>query len=352
MIKELKLDPSWYEAKPWIYWLDFLASATAGYGSWALALKAQSTAVEYGLLVVTIFAGYRAAFFMHEIVHEAHHWRVFKWLWNGAIGIPLGIPSLFNRLVHEEHHSVGKFGTAIDPQYNPISLNGYANVLQYFGTAFWEPILPVVRYLIIFPLSLIIPGFRDKVERQYSIATMLRPDYKRGPLNRSEKRELYFVETMGFIAWSRTLIFLSIGTLPLRLIPEWIFVSFGITLLHQLRTCVAHLYLRPLSSSPSSWKQQAADAIDLEGGILAPLIAPLGSRFHGTHHLFPEVPYHNLGALHRRLKAEPATLHGQVLAITYFPSFSSAFLALFTRIREIRYSPAARVLRQSTSAEY
>ena len=34
------------------------------------------------------------------------------------------------------------------------------------------------------------------------------------------------------------------------------------------------------------------------------LWGPTGTRYHATHHLFPSLPYHNLGIAHRRLMAE------------------------------------------------
>jgi len=37
--------------------------------------------------------------------------------------------------------------------------------------------------------------------------------------------------------------------------------------------------------------------------LLPALWAPVGLRYHALHHLLPSVPYHNLGAAHRRLTA-------------------------------------------------
>jgi fatty acid desaturase len=36
----------------------------------------------------------------------------------------------------------------------------------------------------------------------------------------------------------------------------------------------------------------------------AELWAPVGLRYHALHHLFPSLPYHNLGKAHRRLMRE------------------------------------------------
>ena len=41
-------------------------------------------------------------------------------------------------------------------------------------------------------------------------------------------------------------------------------------------------------------------------GTLPELWAPVGLRYHATHHLLPGLPYHALGEAHRRLAAKLA----------------------------------------------
>ena len=42
--------------------------------------------------------------------------------------------------------------------------------------------------------------------------------------------------------------------------------------------------------------------VDVPGNLfITALWAPVGLRYHATHHLFPSLPYHNLGKAHRRL---------------------------------------------------
>jgi fatty acid desaturase len=333
----LKLEnPEWYEPKRWLYWMDFLASTALGYGLWATAWYASNPWLSTALLLTAVPALYRAAFFMHEIVHQGGNWKAFKWTWNCLVGIPLGVPSFFNELVHDEHHQVGNFGTAGDPQYRPLSLTGFPVLLQYFGTAFWGPLVPVIRYLLLFPISLAFPRFRETVETRFSVATMMRPDYQRHGLDAGEKRELLRVELIGFGIWSLVLAVISLRGLPLKLGAEWCVISGGLILFHQLRTCIAHLYLRPLDSRPSTLAQQAADSIDISGGVLASLVAPLGSRYHGTHHLFPEVPYHRLGRLHLHLRDSAARERLGVPKVTVYPSFTHALLALLRRVESRR----------------
>ena len=51
-----------------------------------------------------------------------------------------------------------------------------------------------------------------------------------------------------------------------------------------------------------SYPKQMLDSVNIPGNRwMTPLWAPVGLRFHATHHLFPDLPYHELGEAHRRL---------------------------------------------------
>ena len=50
------------------------------------------------------------------------------------------------------------------------------------------------------------------------------------------------------------------------------------------------------------YAEQYLDSVNIPGnGLITPLWAPVGLRYHATHHLFPSLPYHALGKAHRRL---------------------------------------------------
>ena len=72
------------------------------------------------------------------------------------------------------------------------------------------------------------------------------------------------------------------------------------TFLNQVRTAVAHRWdndgevMAPLD--------QFLDSVNVPPPALLPFLwAPVGLRYHALHHLMPRLPYHNLGAAHRRL---------------------------------------------------
>ena len=47
------------------------------------------------------------------------------------------------------------------------------------------------------------------------------------------------------------------------------------------------------------------DSVNISGGSwIDALLAPVGLRYHALHHLLPTVPYHSLGAIHRRMLSE------------------------------------------------
>jgi Fatty acid desaturase. len=92
-----------------------------------------------------------------------------------------------------------------------------------------------------------------------------------------------------------------LGVLPWRALGFWyLVVSTGLAL-NALRTLAAHRY-RNHARTPMSISEQFLDSVDVPGQRwLTGLWAPVGLRYHATHHLFPGMPYHNLGTAYRRL---------------------------------------------------
>ena len=101
----------------------------------------------------------------------------------------------------------------------------------------------------------------------------------------------------GIIAWRDVAIFLAVAA--------------GVMLLNQVRTLVAHLWEN--DGDPMSVTAQFLDSVNVPPpGPLAEIWAPVGLRYHATHHLLPGLPYHALPAAHRRLAAllgEGSTYH-------------------------------------------
>jgi fatty acid desaturase len=71
--------------------------------------------------------------------------------------------------------------------------------------------------------------------------------------------------------------------------------------LNSLRTLTAHAY-RNTGNHKMGFAEQYLDSINIPGNLfITALWAPVGLRYHATHHLFMSLPYHNLGKAQRRL---------------------------------------------------
>ncbi len=94
------------------------------------------------------------------------------------------------------------------------------------------------------------------------------------------------------------------GLLPIAVPLVWYATTVFILFLNSLRTLAAHAYR--YSGDPTvSRTEEFLDSVNVPGNpFFTPLWAPVGLRFHATHHLFPATPYHNLQKLHEALARE------------------------------------------------
>jgi fatty acid desaturase len=95
--------------------------------------------------------------------------------------------------------------------------------------------------------------------------------------------------------------FAASGIIPVRALGIWYLLELSVFLLNSVRTLAAHRYRNPGTRS-MAFADQFLDSVNVTGHpLITPLWAPVGLRFHATHHLFPAIPYHALGEAHRRL---------------------------------------------------
>jgi fatty acid desaturase len=87
--------------------------------------------------------------------------------------------------------------------------------------------------------------------------------------------------------------------------PLWLqayLVSIGLLILNNIRTLGAHRFNG--DGGELSFQEQLLDSCDYPyRPWITELWGPIGTRYHATHHLFPSIPYHNLGKAHRALMA-------------------------------------------------
>ncbi|UYY59526.1 fatty acid desaturase family protein [Sphingomonas sp. S2-65] len=291
-----------HKPRPAIFWGDMIGSALLGYGGLAIAATASSTGLAIAAAIVSMLALYRAAMFIHEISHMKHSSVPgFRLGWNLLVGVPLMVPSFMYEGVHNLHHARTRYGTVDDPEYLPLALMKPHTLPLFVLVALLAPIGLLLRYAVLTPLSLIVPGLRKVLIERYS-GLVINPAFRRRAPEGAARTQMLIQEAATSIWAIALLAMVATRIIPLHAFAVYLGIVAGITLINQIRTLVAHLWEN--EGEAMSVTAQYLDSVNVPPPALLPALwAPVGLRYHALHHLLPSVPYHNLGAAHRRLSA-------------------------------------------------
>ncbi len=330
-----------FRVNPWIYWADLLGTAVISWGSFALTelFWGRSFPVALASLVVCVFASYRGILFIHELTHQGRaDLPGFSLVWNLLFGTPYVLPSFLYRGVHLQHHTRAFYGTANDGEYLPFGASPLWKSVWYVSQSLLMPASQFLRFGLIAPLSFIHPRLRRYVMAHASAVTLRRELPRRIPTGK-DLRNWHVQECLCFI-WVACLgSLLWTGTVS----PGFFFHLYGLMVVmfvvNSLRTLLAHRFANG-SGQELTITEQLLDSINLEGmPVLIELPCPLGLRYHALHHLFPAIPYHNLGVAHRRLRAQLP--RASFYHSTVEPSVTGAVAALLRNTsRAIKAIPA------------
>ena len=290
---------------PWIYWGDFLLHITLAWSCFLYIVVTGALTLWTGLAyLVATFTFYRAGIFVHELAHlKKGTFRLFRVFWNLVCGIPLLIPSFTYDGVHNHHHKRDVYGTAEDGEYLPFTHRRPIYMVGYVLLSFILPWLAVLRFLVLAPIGWLVPPLGRLIWARAS-SLSIDPAYSR-PVNLVRNDTLWRLEEIGAFAFAVVITAgLVLGWLPLRTLLVWYAITTLIFILNSLRTLAAHAYRNGPEHSLTV-VEQYLDSINVPGNrFITPLWAPVGLRLHATHHLFPAMPYHNLGKAHDLLTRE------------------------------------------------
>lgn len=293
-----------YRPKPWLYYVDTLGSAAVGWTGLAAAiLSPRFSPLWFAAIVVATFGLYRAALFIHELAHlKKNSVPGFELVWSLFVGFPILVPSLMYVGSHGEHHRRAIFGTERDPEYAPIGKWGTLHVIASTIPLLFVPALLVLRWAVLGPVSYVVPPLRRFVVG-YMSTLVINPTYKRRmPEGRMASRWAFEEAGTAVVCWT-VFALVATGSIGTSWIFEWYAMAGFLLVLNHVRTLVAHRYGN--DGEPMDLLEQYCDSVNLSGGKwFDVLMAPVGLRYHALHHLFPTVPYHALGEIHRQLLAE------------------------------------------------
>jgi fatty acid desaturase len=284
---------------PLVYWTDLLLSAGLAWGLTAVYF----TAPAWSVLQISAFLAasvlfFRAGTFIHEIVHMPGGQMLwFKRVWNLLLGVPFLMPWILYRN-HIEHHSHRHFGTPADGEYLPLASSPLRETLKYLAQAPLLPLFMLLRFGVLGPASWLHPGLRHWVLTRAS-AAVSNPYYsKRFP--QRDERHLLIVEVLCLAYLAGVTVLLVRGTIGVSQVAMgYLLLAFTLGL-NWVRNLAAHRYAN--DGGPMSLADQVAESINITGQTwFTILMFPVGLRYHALHHMFPALPYHNLGEAHRRL---------------------------------------------------
>jgi len=287
--------------RPFFYWMDFLASIICFYAGFAASVALPlHNPFQPLAAVAAVLSLYRAVVFIHELAHLSPG-RVpgFRVVWNLVCGIPMLVPS-FLYASHLDHHARRAYGTLKDGEYRPWGRPGNrAGIVIFALSSFLALPAGVLRFGVLGPLSWFSPKLREWVAVNAS-SLVVDPRYRRAPPSPEESRVWRVQEAGVFVYLLVVVAALAAGLIDLELLMWLYLIGVAGLFLNSLRTLAAHRYRS--AGDPMTTTQQLLDSLNYpRRSWLIPLWAPVGLRFHATHHLFPGIPYHNLAAAHDRV---------------------------------------------------
>lgn len=295
---------------PVIYWTDFLLTILSGHALFQALIHIQAwsglTGASLWGLRLAIFAAVaclymRASMFIHELVHlPKDQFKGFRTAWNILCGFPFLIPS-FLYYPHVDHHRRKHYGTDHDGEYLDLSHRHPANLLLFVGAALVVPIAAYVRFAIFTPISWVFPGFRPWMERHAS-SMIIDIFYLRGDFGAKANKIMRMQEFFCFLCCMAITFRAPIASGAL--VDVFLFHAYplavSLVLINNIRTLGAHRWMG--DGRELTFEEQLLDSVNYPyRPWFTELWGPIGTRYHALHHLFPSLPYHNLGIAHRRL---------------------------------------------------
>ncbi len=303
-----------FTPNPWIYWTDFLLSWSVGVAAFAITAAPQVVTTDAAwhwpirivCFVVASLLYYRCALFIHELMHiRANEFTAFRFVWNMLCGIPFLVPS-FVYYTHIDHHRRKHYGTKQDGEYIPLARLPVWQLGVYASQILVIPLVAVVRFGLLTPLTWFSKSVRDWVHQHASSMIMdpmyIRPLPTRRTLQIMRLQEVFCFLWIWFIALRLTTSFgiMFDKPMPMTFLLHAYLTGVFIVTINAVRTLGSHRWTS--DGGQMTFVAQMLDSVNYpKNPVVGELWAPVGLRFHALHHIFPTMPYHALATAHERL---------------------------------------------------
>lgn len=242
---------------------------------------------------------FRATAFMHEAYHQTKNMKWFQNYYNLVHGFLHKIPS-YGYDDHRFHHSPQTYGTRKDPEYETLGSKPKLLVmfLPLFGMLLFAVFIAFRWVLIPFLLPFIGAKGRNLIYRYASTFAMC-PQYVRDEPTESERLTWYQQDFGCALYTLATAALIYSGVLPTQILVVWVITLYFIALINFYRVALNHRYFTEFDQT--THKGQVLDSVTLPLTIFNAMFYPLGLGYHALHHMFPQIPYHNMGKVHNYL---------------------------------------------------
>lgn len=313
-----------------IFWANLGVTSLVFWGSCLLIFLIDHIAFAAFLFPFAVFSLYRGMLLIHEITHmRKKPIPFYKNCWNLVFGIPLLMPSYFFE-THIGHHTKENFGTDSDPEYDYFVRSGKHVVILYLLSGLTLPPILFLRFSILPPIAAILPSFRHFLDKRGSSATIHNRYNRKIPSNKSKILEWRVQETFCFIYCWAIIAAISFGYIPIKLLVIILASAVLALSLNNIRTVTSHRF--ELNKGPHSLMAQVLDSSTFEAknglhSLWIELWAPLGLRYHALHHLFPNIPFHNLNKIHKEFRKNNSLFpdYEKTLEYGYWKTFKNLF---------------------------
>lgn len=274
------------------------------------------------LFLLSAVFSYRGLAFLHEVSHLEKKIKFIVHVYNFIFGYFNRLPA-YSMTNHKYHHSVTTYGTIRDPEYDNWTVKPKIVLLRPLALAILHPFLLTLRFGIIPAIRIVLPKKAGLYLYEKASTFVMNSNYSR-PYTHREYREMLFQDFMCSVYFFLQIIALiAVEKLGQGLLI-WAGITSCVSFLNTSRALIAHRYQSHKSQRSDKQLVQLTDAVTVEGGWLTELWAPLGLRYHSTHHFLPNVPYYSLGKVHRILKERLPKNHPyhETIEKSFFETFN------------------------------